>query len=73
VAVASLAYLKLKISVRFRKAKKEWYNDPAHHGTEKIPPPPPKKSCLDNLIMRNALARTVARIRTVSSISQEDP
>jgi hypothetical protein len=39
-----------------------YVHSPNHHGTEEIPPPPPKKSCLDG--MRNALARTVAQIRT---------
>jgi hypothetical protein len=59
VPVASMAYLKLKISERFRKAKDA---SAAHHGTEEIPPPPRKKSCLDH--MRNSLARTAAQIRT---------
>jgi hypothetical protein len=67
IPVASLAYLKLKISERFRKAKEGWHASPAHHGTEETPPPPPKKSCLDH--MRNSLARTALE---VSGIPQED-
>jgi hypothetical protein len=62
VPVASMAYLKLKTSERFRKAKDTWHASAAHHGTEEIPPPPPKKSCLDH--MRNSMARTAAQIRT---------
>jgi len=60
--ITSLAYLKLRISERFRKAKEDWNRGPAHHGTLEIPPPPPKKSCLDKA--RDALARTAAQIRT---------
>jgi len=36
----SLAHLKLRISEKFRKAKKAWHEDPHHHGTEENPPPP---------------------------------
>jgi hypothetical protein len=60
--VASLAFLKLRISEKFRKAKDLWHADPAHHGAEEIPLPPPKKSCMDRT--RNAIARTAAQIRT---------
>jgi hypothetical protein len=60
--VMSIAHLKLRISERYNVKKEEWHKSPHHHGTEEIPPPPPKKSCLDR--MRNALARTVAQIRT---------
>jgi len=59
--VISLAYLKLKISDRFRLSKK-WHQDPSHHGTMEIPPPPPRKSCLDRA--RNSVARTAAQIRS---------
>ena len=59
---ASLAYLKLQVSERFRKAKDLWHANPSHHGSEEIPPPPPKKSCMDRT--RNAIARTAAQIRT---------
>jgi ribonuclease HI len=65
----SLAHLKLRISEKFQKSKKEWDRDPHHHGTGEIPPPPPppkkkkkKKSCMDQA--RNAMARTAAQIRT---------
>jgi ribonuclease HI len=58
----SIAHPRLRISEKFRNAKDKWHETPAHHGTEEIPPPPPKKACLDN--MRNALAHTVAQIRT---------
>jgi hypothetical protein len=54
----SLAHLKLQISEKFRTAKEEWHKDPAHHGSEGIPPPPPKKSCLDGA--RDSLARCAA-------------
>jgi hypothetical protein len=37
----SLAHLKLRISEKFQKSKKEWDRDPHHHGTGEIPPPPP--------------------------------
>jgi ribonuclease HI len=57
-----IAHLKLRISERFRTAKEACHEVDAHHGKDEIPPPPPKKSCLDN--MKNALARTVAQIRT---------
>jgi hypothetical protein len=60
--VMSIAYLKLRVSEKFRSAKELWHKVPNHHGTEEIPPPPPKKSCLDN--MCNALVRTAAQIRT---------
>jgi hypothetical protein len=39
----SIAYMKLQISERFRKAKEAWHKVPAHHGTEEIPPTPPPK------------------------------
>jgi hypothetical protein len=58
----SIAHLMLKISERFKNAKEAWHKDPAHHGSEEIPPPPLKKSCLDGA--RNAIARTAAQIRT---------
>jgi ribonuclease HI len=58
----TIAHLKLRISEKFRAKKEEWHKSPGHHGTEEIPPPPPKKSCLGG--MRNALACTVAQIRT---------
>ena len=58
--VASLAYLKLRISEKFRKAKDEWHTDPGHHGAGEIPPPPPKKSCVDRA--RNAIARTAVQM-----------
>jgi hypothetical protein len=57
-----LAFLKLRISERYRKAKGKWHEDPAHHGSEEIPPPPAKKSCLDRA--KNGIARTAAQIRT---------
>jgi len=57
----SLTHLKLRISIRFRKAKEAWHAKPNHHGTE-IPPPLPKKSMLDKA--RNAVARVAAQIRT---------
>jgi hypothetical protein len=53
---------KLRISERFREAKDAWHADPAHHGTEEIPPPPSKKSMLDRA--RNSIARVAAQIRT---------
>jgi hypothetical protein len=62
IPVASLAYLKLRISEKYRKARETWHASPEHHGTDEIPPPPPKKSCLDH--MRNSLAHTAAQIRT---------
>jgi hypothetical protein len=37
IPVAYLAYLKLRISERFRKAKETWHANPAHHGTEGNP------------------------------------
>ena len=60
--IAFLAYLKPRISDRFREAKESWRANPTNHGTEEIPPPPPKKSCLDH--MRNSLACAAAQIRT---------
>jgi hypothetical protein len=60
--VMSIAHLKLRISEKFRNAKESWHKSPNYYGTEEVPPPPPKKSCLDS--MRNAVARTVAQIRT---------
>jgi hypothetical protein len=41
----SLAHIKLRISERFRKAKDSWHAEPAHHGTEEIPPPPQRSPC----------------------------
>jgi hypothetical protein len=58
----SLAHLKLWISEKFQRSKKEWDVDPHRPGTEEIPPPPPKKSCIDQA--RNAIARTAAQNRT---------
>jgi hypothetical protein len=58
----SLSHIKLRISERFRKAEDSWHADPAHHGTDGIPPPPPKKSMLDRA--RNSIARVAAQIRT---------
>jgi len=60
--VASIAYLKLRISEKFRSAKEAWHKDPKNHGTEEISPPPPKKSCMDKA--KNSIARTAAQIRT---------
>jgi len=60
--VASIAYLKLRVSEGFRAAKEAWHKDPRNHGTEEIPPPPPKKSCMDRA--KNSIARTAAQIRT---------
>ena len=40
--VTSLAYLKLRVSERFREAKEAWHKDPQHHGVNEILPPPPK-------------------------------
>ena len=60
--VMSLAFLKMRISDKFRTAKDGWHNDPSNHGLAEIPPPPPKKSMLDRA--RNAIARTAAQIRT---------
>jgi hypothetical protein len=57
-----VAYLKLRISEKFRKSKDQWHANPQHHGVEEIPPPPPKKSCMDGA--RNSIARTAAQIRT---------
>jgi hypothetical protein len=37
--IMSLAHIKLRISERFREAKDTWHANPAHHGTEEIPPP----------------------------------
>jgi hypothetical protein len=58
----SLAFLKLRVSERFRKAKERWHENLAYYGGEEIPPPPAKKSCLDRT--RNAIARVAAQIRT---------
>jgi hypothetical protein len=58
----SLSYIKLHISKRYNKAKEEWHAQPAHHGTEVIPPPPLKKSMQDRA--RNSVARVAAQIRT---------
>jgi hypothetical protein len=58
----SLAYLKLRVSEKFRTANDEWHKNPDHHGSEEIPPPPAKKSCLD--WARNSIARIAAQIRT---------
>ena len=60
--IASLAYLKLRISERFRKAEDDWHADPNHHGAKEICPPSPKKLCMDRT--RNAIGRTAAQIRT---------
>jgi len=60
--VTSLAFLKLRISEKFRTAKETRHCDPSHHGTLEIPPPPSRKPCLDSA--RDALARTATRIRT---------
>jgi hypothetical protein len=54
--------LALQISEMFRKAKTAWHDTPGHHEFEETPHPPPEKFCLDK--MRNALARTAAKIRT---------
>jgi hypothetical protein len=62
VGLYSLAYVKLRISERFRYAKEAWHADPRHHGTMETPLPPPEKSMLDRA--RNALARAAAQIRT---------
>jgi ribonuclease HI len=43
--VMSLSHIKLRISERFREAKETWHADPAHHGTEEIPPPPLRSPC----------------------------
>jgi ribonuclease HI len=61
-STSSLAHMKLRISERYQRAKREWDMDPRHHGAEEIPPPPPKKSCIDRT--RNAIARTATQIRT---------
>jgi len=37
--VASIAYLKLQVSEKFRNAKETWHAEPRHHGTEEIAPP----------------------------------
>jgi hypothetical protein len=58
----SIASLNLRIPEKPRSAKEKWHKAPGHHGTEEIRPHPPKKSCPGG--MRNALARTVAQIRT---------
>jgi hypothetical protein len=58
----SMAFVKARISERFRIAKSNWNDDPANHGKESIPRPPPKKSCLDKA--RNGLARVASQIRT---------
>ena len=42
VPIASLAYLKLRISERYKTSKEEWHTNPARHGTEEIAPPLPK-------------------------------
>jgi hypothetical protein len=42
--VTSLAYLKLRVSEKYRKSKEKWDKEPRHHGKKEIPPPPPKKS-----------------------------
>ena len=57
----SLAFVKERISERFRIARDQWHADPRHHGTMEIPPPPPKKSMLDKT--RNAISRVAAQIR----------
>jgi hypothetical protein len=67
VPVASLTYLKFKISERFRKAKEKWHTDPIHHETEEIPPPPRKKSCLDH--MQNSLPARLRRFAQELEVS----
>jgi hypothetical protein len=59
---ASLSHLKLRISERYREAKKKWHENPKHHGKDEIPPPAPKKSCMDRA--HNSIARAAAQIRT---------
>jgi ribonuclease HI len=59
---ASLSHLKLRISERYREAKKKWHENPKHHGKDEIPPPAPKKPCMDRAL--NSIARAAAQIRT---------
>jgi len=59
---ASLTYLKLRITEKFRNAKEAWHQDPNHHRAEETPPSPPKKSCMDRA--KNAIARTATQTRT---------
>jgi hypothetical protein len=37
--IMTIAYLKLRISEKFRTKKEEWHKSPGHRGTEEIPPP----------------------------------
>jgi hypothetical protein len=60
VSVHLPAYLKLRVSKKFRAAKEEWCKNPDHHGSEEIPPPPANKSCLDRA--RNSIAQTAAQV-----------
>jgi hypothetical protein len=46
----SPAFLKLRVSEKFRAAKDKWDTDPDHHGTEEIPPPPGCTASLENKI-----------------------
>jgi ribonuclease HI len=39
---ASLSHLKLRVSERYREAKKKWHENPKNHGKDEIPPPAPK-------------------------------
>jgi hypothetical protein len=59
---ASLSNGKLRVSERYREAKKKWHENPKHHGKDEIPPPEPKKSCMDRA--HNSIARAAAQIRT---------
>jgi ribonuclease HI len=59
---ASLSHLKLRVSERYREAKKKWHENPKHHWKDEIPPPAPKKSCMDHA--HNSIARAAAQMRT---------
>jgi hypothetical protein len=59
---ASLSNGKLRVSERYREAKKKWHENPKHHGKDEIPPPEPKKSCMDRA--HNSIARAAAQIST---------
>jgi hypothetical protein len=66
----SLAFLKLRVSEKFRKAKQRWHEDPTHHGTEEIPPRA-KKSCTNQA--KNGIARVMAQVVVrASDVSQMD-
>jgi ribonuclease HI len=54
---ASLSHLKLRVSERYREAKKKWHDNPKHHGKDEILPPAPKKSCMDRA--HNSIARAL--------------